>query len=98
MKEGVSLLRVNSVHILEPYWNTSRLDQVIGRAVRFCSHKDVDKDKRIVKIYLYLACSPKNESTVDQHIYKMALEKESLINKFYDILKKNAVDYYLFNQ
>ena len=98
MKEGVSLLRVNSVHILEPYWNTSRLDQVIGRAVRFCSHKDVDKDKRIVKIYLYLACSPKNESTVDQHIYKMALEKESLINKFYDILKKNAVDYYLFNR
>jgi superfamily II DNA or RNA helicase len=98
MKEGISLLRVRSVHILEPYWNTSRLDQVIGRAVRFCSHKDVNKDERIVKIYLYLACSPKNELTVDQRIYKMALEKDLLINQFYDILKKNAVDYYLFNK
>jgi superfamily II DNA or RNA helicase len=97
MKEGVSLLRVRSVHILEPYWNTSRLEQVIGRAVRFCSHKDVDKNERIVKIYLYLACSPKKESTVDQHIYKMALDKDLLINQFYDVLKRNAVDYYLFN-
>ena len=97
MKEGVSLLRVRSVHILEPYWNVSRLEQVIGRAVRFCSHKDVDKDNRVVKIFLYLACSPKKEPTVDQHIYKMALEKDSLINQFYDVLKRNAVDYYLFN-
>lgn len=97
MKEGVSLLRVRSVHILEPYWNMSRLEQVIGRAVRFCSHKDVDKNERIVKIYLYLAVSPKKESTVDQHIYKMALDKDLLINQFYNVLKKNAVDYYLFN-
>lgn len=99
MKEGVSLLRVRSVHILEPYWNVSRLEQVIGRAVRFCSHKDIDKEKRIVKIFIYLACSPspKKELTVDQHIYKMALEKDLLINKFYEILKRNAVDYYLFN-
>jgi len=97
MKEGVSLLRVRSVHILEPYWNVSRLEQVIGRAVRFCSHKDVDKDNRVVKIFLYLACSPKKEPTVDQHIYKMALEKDSLINQFYDVLKRNAVDFYLFN-
>jgi superfamily II DNA or RNA helicase len=97
MKEGVSLLRVRSVHILEPYWNVSRLEQVIGRAVRFCSHKDVDKENRVVKIFLYLACSPKKEPTVDQHIYKMALDKDSLINQFYDVLKRNAVDYYLFN-
>lgn len=97
MKEGVSLLRVNSVHILEPYWNTSRLEQIIGRAVRFCSHKDVEKSKRNVKVYIYLAISPKGEKTVDEHIYKMALKKDFLINQFYDVLKKNAIDYYLFN-
>ena len=53
IKEGVSLLRVKYVHIIEPYWNLSRLEQVIGRAVRFCSHKDVEEDKRIVKVYIY---------------------------------------------
>ena len=69
MKEGVTLLRVRSVHILEPYWNVSRLEQVIGRAVRFCSHKDVDKDNRVVKIFLYLACSPKkNQQLINIYI------------------------------
>ena len=52
IKEGVSLLRVQQVHMMEPYWNMSRMLQIMGRAVRFCSHKDVPKSKRIVKIYL----------------------------------------------
>ncbi|MFM7988557.1 MAG: helicase-related protein, partial [Candidatus Fonsibacter sp.] len=45
IKEGVSLLRVRQVHVVEPYWNMSRLEQVIGRAIRFCSHKDVEPEK-----------------------------------------------------
>ena len=46
IKEGVTLLRVRSVHIVEPYWNMSRIQQIIGRAIRFCSHKDVPKKKK----------------------------------------------------
>jgi len=98
IKEGVSLLRVKAVHVIEPYWNTSRLDQIIGRAIRYCSHKDLNKPDREVRVYLYLACAPKNKSakTVDQYIYKIALEKEKLIKKFYDVIKKSAIDYKLF--
>jgi SNF2 family DNA or RNA helicase len=99
MKEGVSLMRVKQVHILEPYWNVSRLEQVIGRAVRFCSHKDVPKEERLVKVYMYLACAPpgKDEETVDEHIHRMALEKERLVGAFYEVLQRTAIDYYLFN-
>jgi len=99
IKEGVSLLRVKSVHILDAYWNTSRLDQVIGRAIRYCSHKDLPADERQVKVYLYLACTPrgiKNRKTVDEHIYNIALHKEKLIKQFYDVMKKSAIDYKLF--
>ena len=32
--EGISLKCVRQVHILEPYWNYVRLDQVLGRAIR----------------------------------------------------------------
>ena len=38
-KEGISFYNVQQVHILEPYWNYSRIQQIIGRAVRYCSHK-----------------------------------------------------------
>lgn len=111
IKEGVTLLRVSYVHIIEPYWNMSRLEQVIGRAIRFCSHKDVELEKRKVKVYIYIATLPTemtikekktisniNERTitVDEHIYNMALTKEKLSLQFEQIIKTSSVDYLLF--
>jgi len=99
IREGVSLLRVRQVHILEPYWNISRMEQVIGRAVRFCSHKDLPKDDRVVKVYLYVSCPPEGNRSkiVDEYIYDMAIKKEHLIQEFYETMKKSAIDYHLFN-
>jgi len=37
--EGINLLNIRQVHIMEPYWNEVRIKQLIGRAVRMCSHK-----------------------------------------------------------
>ena len=109
IKEGVNLLRVRQVHILEPYWNISRLEQVIGRAVRFCSHKDVILEKRYVKVFIYIATIPtelnKTEMlkqkedriiTVDEHIYNMAIAKQKLSDKFEDVIKRTSIDYNLF--
>jgi len=71
IKEGISLLRIQQVHIIEPYWNMARILQIIGRSVRFCSHKDMPKNKRLVKIYLYLSTFP-NEKTIDEYIWSLA--------------------------
>ena len=95
IKEGVSLLRVQQVHMIEPYWNMSRMLQIMGRAVRFCSHKDVPKAKRIVKIYLYLATYP-GEKTIDQYIWNLAKKKNKLIEQFELVLKEKAIDCELF--
>ena len=92
IKEGVSLLRVSEVHILEPYWNLSRLNQVIGRAVRFCSHKDLRKKYREVDIYLYIATHPKENLTIDKYILEMAYNKNDIISKFEMALKESAID------
>jgi hypothetical protein len=59
--EGLSLRNVRTVHIMEPYWNKVRTDQVKGRAVRICSHsdlpydKDPSKNERTVEIYTYVS-------------------------------------------
>jgi hypothetical protein len=95
IKEGISLLRVEQVHILEPYWNMSRINQIMGRAIRFCSHKDVPKNKRIVQVYLYLATYPQ-EKTIDQYVWKLAKKKSILISEFEQVLKQSAIDCYLF--
>jgi hypothetical protein len=95
IKEGLSLLRVRQVHIIEPYWNMSRLTQIMGRANRFCSHKDLIKSKRNVNVYLYLA-TYKGEKTIDEHIWKIAKKKNILIQQFENVLKEAAFDCKLF--
>ena len=92
IKEGVSLLRVSEIHIMEPYWNLSRLEQVIGRGVRFCSHKDLPKGKRHVDIYIYVAVHPNNKMTIDKYILNMAYKKNEIISVFEKNLKEAAVD------
>lgn len=53
--EGLSLRAVRAVHIMEPYWNKVRTDQVKGRAIRICSHEDFkNKEDRSVKIFTYI--------------------------------------------
>jgi hypothetical protein len=51
--EGISLKCCRAVHIMEPYWNNVRLEQVKGRAIRICSHKDLPFDERTVDLYTY---------------------------------------------
>ena len=52
--EGVTLLNVRDVHIVEPYWHPARIRQVIGRARRICSHKALPEADRTVDVWLYL--------------------------------------------
>jgi superfamily II DNA or RNA helicase len=92
IKEGVSLLRVRQIHVMEPYWNQARLEQVIGRGIRYCSHKDMDEEDRHVKVYIYIATHPKIPETIDQYIQKLAYRKNKLIKEFENAIKEVAVD------
>ena len=52
--EGISLSNVRYVHITEPYWHPVRINQVIGRARRICSHKNLPLEKQTVEVFMYL--------------------------------------------
>jgi len=52
--EGIDLKNVRYVHITEPYWHPVRIDQVIGRAKRICSHKDLPEELQNIKVFMYL--------------------------------------------
>jgi len=53
--EGVDFKRVRQVHVLDPWWNDSRMQQVIARAIRLCSHKGLPPDKRITDVFIHLS-------------------------------------------
>ena len=52
--EGISLNFVRQVHVMEPYWNNVRVEQVIGRARRIKSHVLLPEDQRNVKVFKYI--------------------------------------------
>lgn len=52
--EGINLRNTRFVHIMEPYWNPVRSEQVIGRARRICSHQNLPEELRTVEVFLYL--------------------------------------------
>ena len=96
--EGISLLNVRQVHIMEPYWNEVRITQLIGRAIRACSHKDLPIDQRKVDIFRYKAIRKKGKLTTDQLMEEHALDKLNLIESFLKIMREAAVDCQLFRE
>ena len=52
--EGINLKNTRYVHIMEPYWHPVRSEQVIGRARRICSHKDLPRALQTVEVFVYL--------------------------------------------
>lgn len=52
--EGINLRNTRYVHVVEPYWHPVRTEQVIGRARRICSHKDLEEQYQTVEVFVYL--------------------------------------------
>jgi len=61
--EGINLRNTRYVHIVEPYWHNVRLDQVLGRARRICSHQDLPLEHRTVQTFLYIATLSEEQKT-----------------------------------
>ena len=74
--EGLDFKFIRQVHILEPWYNLSRIEQIIGRAVRHCSHKDLPFEQRNVEIFLYGSkLENETEEAADLYVYRLAETK-----------------------
>lgn len=78
--EGINLRNVRYVHLIEPYWHPVRTDQVIGRARRICSHKDLLPSQRKVEVYMYLMTFTEEQKTGDKSV-ELRLKDLSKLDK-----------------
>jgi len=91
--EGIDLKFIRQVHILEPWYNMNRIEQIIGRAVRNFSHKDLEFEKRNVEIFMYGTILGNNqEEAADLYVYRVAEYKAIQIGKVTRVLKETSVD------
>jgi hypothetical protein len=76
--EGINLRNTRYVHIVEPYWHLVRIEQVIGRARRICSHQDLPPELRTLKVFLYLSIFSEEQKTNRKNIELMNRDTSKL--------------------
>ena len=91
--EGLDFKAIRQVHIMEPWYNVNRIEQIIGRGVRNFSHKDLPFAKRNVQIFLYgTILENAEEEAADLYVYRISELKAVKIGKVTRLLKQTAVD------
>ena len=97
--EGLDLKNIRQIHVLEPYWNQVRIEQVIGRGVRRNSHMALPEKDRNVEVYRYFSViSNKNMGfskeplSTDEYMDSVSRKKQYIIDELQQILKECAFD------
>lgn len=94
MNEGITLKYIKEIHILDVHFTLGKVDQVIGRGIRFCTHYDIiteDNPFPKVEIYKYVI-SLAGEISTEEELYKKAEQKYKLIKETERILQEEAID------
>ena len=94
--EGLDLKFVRGVHVFEPWYNITRLDQLVGRGSRYLSHIKLPEVDQNVTVFLYCFVLPEKYTdtiqTRDQINYKTALEKDYNIKHVERLMQQSAID------
>ena len=94
MNEGITLKNIKEIHVLDVHYNLGKVDQVIGRGIRFCTHYDIINDANPypkVEIQKYVI-SMKDGLTSEEQLYKKAEQKYRLIKETERIIQEEAID------
>ena len=93
--EGIDFKNIRQVHIMEPWYNMNKMEQVIGRAVRHKSHCAMPFKERNVEIYLHtsLLSTDTETETIDTFVYRHYAEWKAVqIGKINRLLKEVSID------
>jgi len=109
IKEGISFKHIQHIHLIDPVWNVAGKKQIEGRAIRFCSHYDINEKehinlKRIINIHIYKLIPNTNKKklimeTVDQKLYDTIMPKKyENVGVLLNQIQKVSIDYHLFKK
>jgi hypothetical protein len=91
--EGVDLKNIRQIHVMDPWYNMSAVEQTIGRGIRTCSHKKLPFDKRNVQIFLHASILASDGfETADLAMYRFSEIKALKIGTISRALKESSVD------
>jgi len=91
--ESITLLNTRQIHIMEPHFNEAKINQVIGRAIRYKSHDQLPIDQREIIIYHWCSVFPNiiQYKTADEYLIYLGKKKQDLIDKFIEVVKTVSI-------
>jgi hypothetical protein len=99
--EGVDLRFIREIYLFDSWYHLNRMEQVLGRGIRTCSHAALPSEKRNCTIHLLIntIIDEENEDgvygtveTADMYMYRMAMEKAIQTGRVTRVLKEYALD------
>lgn len=82
--EGLDLKGTKLIQVMEPHFNKSKIDQVIGRGVRYQSHMHLPPEERQVEVEHYMSTTKQtaidklfkvNPKSIDEYLYERSEDK-----------------------
>jgi SNF2 family DNA or RNA helicase len=92
--EGLDSKGTKRVQVLEPHFNKAKVDQVVGRAVRFGSHDHLPKEERKVEVEHFRSVHPKPlwgkaPYSIDRYLSENSDTKQDLFEEVKGLMKKD---------
>lgn len=92
--EGLDLIGVREVFILDPVWNPAGLHQIVGRAVRYKSHANLPESERFVDVYYLVLVYPakygRSNYSGDVILYNIIESKKIEQDKLYSQISQSC--------
>lgn len=78
--EGITFANVGQCHIFDNSFNMSKINQINGRVIRYCKHKDkqiiLEEPEQVVHLFRYAAAEIKWEDAIKKgEDYTLSLEE-----------------------
>lgn len=94
--EGLDLRGTRSFQGMEPHFNNEKINQVIGRGIRYKSHSHLPEDERKVRVMRYASTKPKflghfsRGQGIDDYLKHSADTKDSLTKELLDAMTNDG--------
>jgi SNF2 family DNA or RNA helicase len=91
--EGLDLKGTRNIIVMDPVWNYSVLEQIIGRGSRYKSHYHLSLEDQNLNVYLLILNTPKfsRVPSGDQLLYDILERKQMTNNDVENMLKKITI-------
>ena len=90
--EGLSLLNTMHVHLLDPPYSRQGYRQIIARAVRNCSHKQIPFEKWRVLIHTYVSALDESHGMTDDLLIQYSKEAQIILQQIIDNVVNGSLE------